>query len=78
MITEEQYNSHLEAVKRCIQKLDMKDYKLVHLRYELNETVKYIASRFGLSVQSIYKSLARIHNILMSCVNRQLRREDLL
>ena len=74
---EADYNLHLEAVKKCIRKLDQKDYKLIQLRYELNQNVKHIASRFGLSVQSIYKNLARIHNILMWCVNRQLRREEL-
>lgn len=74
--TSADYNLHLEAVKKCIQKLDAKDYKLVHLRYEMNQNVKYMASRFGISVQSIYKSLARIHNVLMWCVNRQLRREE--
>lgn len=71
------YTVHLEAVKKCIQKLDAKDYRLIQLRYELNENVKHIASRFGRSVQSVYKSLARIHNILLWCVNRQLRREEL-
>ncbi len=75
--TDKGYSRHLEAVKTCIQKLDINDYKLIQLRYELNETVKHIAGRFGHSVQSIYKSLARIHTLLMSCVNRQLRREDL-
>jgi len=76
-VAEDQYNGHLEAVKKCIQTLDMKDYKLVQLRYEMNENVKYIATRFGLSVQSIYKNLARIHNILLLCVNRRLRQEEL-
>lgn len=77
LTTSDEYNLHLEAVKKCIQKLDMKDYKLIQLRYELNENVKYIASRFGLSVQSVYKSLTRIHNILMRCVNHQIHQEEL-
>ncbi len=75
--SEDQYNLHLEAVKKCIQKLDMKDYKLIQLRYELNQNVKIIASRFGRSVQSIYKRLSRIHNILLLCVNRQIHQEEL-
>jgi RNA polymerase sigma-70 factor (ECF subfamily) len=73
----ESYDLHLEAVKKCVRKLENKDYKLVQLRYELNESVKHIASRFGCSVQSIYKSLARIHGILLRCVNRQLNGEGL-
>lgn len=75
-VTEDLYKGHLEAVKNCIKKLDTKDYKLIQLRYEMNENVKYIASRFGLSVQSIYKNLARIHNVLLLCVNRRLRQEE--
>lgn len=71
------FDSNLEAVKKCITKLDTNDYKLVQMRYELDQNVKTIAARFGRSVQSIYRNLSRVHNILLRCISRQLNQEGL-
>jgi RNA polymerase sigma-70 factor (ECF subfamily) len=65
------YNAHLEAVNKCLKKLNMNDYNLIKLRYELNEKVRVTAARLGCSVQSVYSNLARIHNALLLCVNRE-------
>lgn len=73
-----EFDSNLEAVKKCIGKLDINDYKLIQMRYELDQDVKSIASRFGRSVQSIYRKLSRVHNILLRCISRQLNQEGLL
>jgi RNA polymerase sigma-70 factor (ECF subfamily) len=72
------FDSNLEAVKNCVKKLDTNDYKLIQIRYEADQNVKSIASRFGQSVQSIYRHLSRIHIVLLRCIHRQLRQEDLL
>ena len=68
----------IDAIKNCLIKLSLDDYKIVKLRYELNEKVANIAARYGCSVQSIYNNLTRIHDALMLCVKRQLRQEDVL
>ncbi|MCK5000968.1 MAG: sigma-70 family RNA polymerase sigma factor [Anaerohalosphaera sp.] len=69
------FDSNLEAVKKCIGKLDAKDYKLIQLRYEMDQNVKSISLRFGRSVQSIYRNLSRVHNILLRCISRHLHQE---
>ena len=65
-------DSHLEAIKRCMSTLNIDDYKLIKLRYELNEKVENIASRFGCSHHRIYRSLTRIHkpvNVLRNAIS---------
>ena len=68
----------IDAIKQCVLKLSSNDYKIIKLRYELNEKVKNIAVRYGCSVQSIYNNLTRIHDALMLCVKRQMRQKDML
>lgn len=65
-------NAHLDAVRQCISRLTLQDYRFIHLRYELNETVSSMARKFGCSVQNVYQRLSRIHNLLLVCVKRQL------
>ncbi len=76
LISNKEFDRHLEAIKTCLDKLKQSDYLLIKLRYELNEKVKSIAARFGCSVQNIYRNLTRVHNLLLSCVNRQYHREE--
>lgn len=77
LAAENDYDSHLEAIRSCIQKLKPSDYQLIKLRYEVDEKVTTIATRFGCSVQSIYKHLTRIHQALLLCINRTMRTERL-
>lgn len=71
------FDSNLEAVKKCIAKLNANDYDLIQMRYELDQNVKNISARFGRSMQSIYRNLSRVHNILLRCIHRQLHEEGL-
>ena len=66
----------LEALKECIRKLPGRDMDLVHLRYQREIAVKTISKRFGVTVQSIYKRIGRIHDILIRCVRRKLVLDD--
>lgn len=70
-ISNKAYDVHLEAVKKCLKKLNINDYNLIKLRYELNEKVRVTAARLGCSVQNLYRHLARIQNVLLLCVNRE-------
>lgn len=72
----EDYDAKLGALKKCVIQLDVDDYKLVQLRYEANQKVKIIASRYGCSIYRIYRSLARIHNLLLTCIKSQVLRGD--
>ncbi len=62
----------VEALHSCIKKLEEKDRSLLRARYELNQTAKSVAQRTGKSLQTVYRSLGRVHHILYRCINRFL------
>jgi RNA polymerase sigma-70 factor (ECF subfamily) len=73
----EQVDARMQALRYCIGKLNSRDYELVKMRYEKEQDVKDIAVGLGRSMQSIYKRLARIHDVLLQCVRRTLGWEEL-
>ena len=68
---------YMTSLKDCVHRLPGKDKDLVSLRYDHNLKVKDIARRLGRSVQSVYQNLARIHGLLLSCVQRNTALEEL-
>ena len=73
----EQTDIRMQALQRCIEKLDPKDYELIRLRYRDEVTIQSIAQRMGRSVQGIYKRVVRIHDALLRCVRKALSEEEL-
>jgi len=67
----------MHALRKCIRKLNKRDYELIQMRYENELTIKSIAKRLGRSVQSIYKRMARINDSLIRCIRRTLTMEEL-
>lgn len=61
---------YLAFLKECIRKLTSQDQNLILLYYQQNLKVREIADRFGKSVQSIYQNIARIHGLLLLCVQK--------
>jgi len=68
-----EYFRHL---RYCVKKLRQEDKKLLKLRYFENLTVRDIALRVGFSVQYIYRNIARVHQLLLSCIQRQIALEE--
>ncbi len=66
----EKIDERVRALRNCVRKLNDKDYALIRMRYEREIKVKTIAEQLGHSVQSIYKRIARIHDMLLRCVRR--------
>lgn len=66
-----------EALEQCLSRLNAADRDLLQARYYHQRPPKQIASMQSRSVDSIYRALSRIHNLLLSCVQRQLAREEL-
>ena len=62
----------LDALKRCVRKLNFRDRSLVDQAYKRGEPVKNIASETEVSVQRIYKRLGTIQGTLLRCVKRTL------
>ena len=64
-------DEYLHYLKECMQNLAAKDVGLLRLRYMNGMPVREIASRFGRNIQSVYRSIARIQNLLRICIKRQ-------
>jgi RNA polymerase sigma-70 factor (ECF subfamily) len=70
-------DARMQVLRDCTRKLEPRDYELVQMRYDKGLDIQAIADRLGRSAQSVYKRLARIHDALLQCIRRNLRREEL-
>jgi len=66
-----------EALQHCLEKLEKGELELVRLRYECGDDVASLAGMLGRSAKAIYRSLAKIHGLLMNCVQHRLATEDM-
>jgi RNA polymerase sigma-70 factor, ECF subfamily len=66
-----------EALEDCLQRLNAADRELLRARYYHQRPTKEIAAMESRSVDSVYRALSRIHNMLLNCVQRNVAREEL-
>lgn len=64
--------SRQDALAVCLEKLTASQRELIRRRYEADEPVSLIALSHRLTERAIYKSLTRIHQSLLGCIERQL------
>ena len=62
---------NLAFLKNCMKKLKVQDRKLLTLRYFENQKAKELASRYGCSLQYIYRNISRVHQLLLACIQKQ-------
>ncbi len=65
-----------DALEACVKRLSEADRMLVYLRYQTEARVAEIAEQLQRSVQTVYRSLDRIHLALLECVRRRLAEEQ--
>ncbi|MGH2272539.1 sigma-70 family RNA polymerase sigma factor [Anaerohalosphaeraceae bacterium U12dextr] len=65
-------DKRIHALEECLQKLNQNDKKMIEHRYETGARIRDIARQIGRPEQGMYKSMARIHNLLRLCVERTL------
>ena len=65
-------SDRLEAMERCIRKLSEKELALLRMRYQNDFSFKKIALKIGISKQSVYRSISRIHAKLVKCIKYAL------
>ena len=73
-----QKDSRLDSLEVCLEKLNPADKSLIKMRYEQDLPPKKIAEAVSRPVQGIYKTLTRIHNVLLICIRRRTAMEDAL
>lgn len=64
-------DDRIETLRQCMKKLPDHGRRLLTLRYKDNVSARKIAQRIGKSAPYVYKMLAKIHQTLFNCVNRE-------
>ena len=67
---------HHEALQHCMGKLSSPDRQLIGDRYQPDYDRQATAASLGRPANSISKSLARIRDVLLHCIRRQLDQLD--
>ncbi|MEW4565900.1 sigma-70 family RNA polymerase sigma factor [Bremerella sp. JC770] len=66
-----------QALRTCLQKLPSHSQQLLAARYGTGlKTCGEVAGYLGRSIDSVYKSLNRLHTSLLRCIERTLAMED--
>ncbi len=60
----------LEALKKCMKKLQHKDLAFIKKRFEDNISLVDLADEWGISANVVYKHLARIKILLLHCIRK--------
>jgi RNA polymerase sigma-70 factor, ECF subfamily len=69
----DQSTERYEALEECLARLDPPDRALLQERYYYQRPPKQIAAHQSKSVHAVYRSLSRIHNVLLNCVQRSMK-----
>ena len=62
----------IEALRKCLQRLDDRSKRIIKMRYERNVPVEQIASVLNFSRLHVYHVFGQINRILLKCMQRKL------
>lgn len=62
----------IHALRKCLSGMSDRDRRLIYLRYEQGLTPKKLAELVDRPVHGLYKTMARIHKMLLQCVRQAL------
>lgn len=68
-------DDRIDALQSYLTELREKDRELIRLRYFAENSTKQTARELGRSVDSVYKSLNRVHDSLLWCIRRSFQAE---
>lgn len=68
----EETDHKIHALRKCLSCMNDRDRHLIHLRYEKGLTPRNLAQLSERPVHGMYKTLARIHKMLLRCVRQTL------
>ena len=67
----------LDALKKCLSKLNAEDKKVLTFKYEYNCSTREIAEKIGYSMRVIYVKLARVNDFLLRCITNSLSGQNI-
>lgn len=62
----------LEALKDCMEKLNVEDKCLIEMRYFDRMKIKQIALTLKRPIHGMYKTMARVHHLLCLCISEAI------
>ena len=65
-----------DALLHCMDGLSEKDRSLIDARYQDEASVKAMAIEMSRTESAVYKSLNRVHDALLRCIEKQLSKEE--
>ena len=65
----------VEALRKCLSRLNQVDRKIIQLRYLEDIPVRKIADMIGGTVKVVYTRLSRASDLLLRCIRRTLSEE---
>ena len=68
-------DTEILALEQCIEKLDVKDRRLLNGRYSSTKSLKVLAEELQTTPNSLYKRLQKMRDILFNCISRKLQAE---
>jgi RNA polymerase sigma-70 factor, ECF subfamily len=72
----DQSTDRMDALSECLSQLTPADREIIQDRYFYQRPPKQIAAMHSRSLDSVYRALSRIHNLLLNCVQRTMAREE--
>ena len=65
---DQRQNVRIDLLHQCLKKLTSTERRIISIRYEDGMTLKNLAGRLGLNVNTMYSRLSKIHLTLLNCV----------
>lgn len=60
----------VEMLRECMERLKKEDRHVLSMRYEEEMTLQRLAGQLGLTVDSVFRQISRIHIALLNCIRR--------
>ena len=71
------FSDYKKALKKCLRKLSEKSLAMLNMRYAQDMPYRQIAVRYGISKQSLYRSISRLHVTLLKCIKHSIGKGEL-
>lgn len=71
----DQRHTYMQYLTECLNRLPPCDREMIEVRYRSDQPPKQVAGTVNRSVDAVYRSLRRIHKVLLMCIRRRQAEE---